>query len=90
MAEHQGQTDQFELTSVINDVLWGSPQAPAGFKVSLDIFTHYVGNGSGVKIEVKENYGKKHGNYSDKIHGNHFWPNIKCSRKRERCALCYR
>lgn len=80
MPEHKGKTDQLsqiELPSVINHVLWGSSQAPAGSKVGLNVFTHYVGNGSDLEIEFKDNAGKSHGKFKDKIQGNHFWASIK-------------
>jgi hypothetical protein len=51
--------------------------AAAGGMVGLDIFTHYVGNNSELKIEITDQSGKTLGKYTDKISGNHFWAQIK-------------
>lgn len=80
MTEHQAQTDQvtkIELASSVQQVLWTERIAAAGGVVGLDIFTHYVGNNSEMKIEIQDQSGKTLGTYNDKISGNHFWAQIK-------------
>jgi hypothetical protein len=79
MNKYQGQTDQttkVELPSSIQQVLWTKRMAAAGGKVGLDIYTHFVGNGSDLKIELSEHSGNKLGSFKEKICGNHFWAQI--------------
>ena len=80
MSKHQGQTDQkkkIELPSSIQQVLWTKRMTAAGGKVGLDIYTHFVGNGSDLTIELSDHSGKKLGSYKEKICGNHFWAHIR-------------
>lgn len=80
MPEHQSQTDQIkkvQLPSALQQVLWTKPMASPGERIRLEIYTHFVGNGSELKIELSDNSGKNHGNFSDKIHGNRFSAEIK-------------
>jgi len=79
MSQHQGQTDQVkkvQLPSAIHQVLWTKRMAAPGGKVGLEIFTHYVGNKSELKIEFTDQSGKTLGNYSDTMSGNRFAANI--------------
>lgn len=45
--------------------------------MGLQVVTHFVGNNSEIKIELTDKSGKSHGNFTDKIHGNHFWAPVK-------------
>ncbi len=76
MAEHSGKTGEVKkvkLESSIQQVYWTRRAAAPGGSVGLEVFTHYVGNNSDLKIELTNKSGKNHGTFSDKIHGNHFW-----------------
>lgn len=80
MNEHQSQTDQvkkIELPSTIQQVVWTKQKASPGGKAGLEIITHYVGSNSEIKIELEDHSGKSFGKYTEKIHGNRFWANIK-------------
>lgn len=80
MSKHTGRTDEvqrIELTSEIQQVLWTKRTATLGGRVGLEIFTHFVGNGSELEIELSDNSGKKFGKYKEKISGNRFWAQIK-------------
>ena len=80
MPEHQGQTGQVKkvkLESDIQQVYWTRRAAAPGGSVGLEVFTHHVGNNSELKIELTDKSGKNHGNFTDKIHGNHFWAPVK-------------
>jgi len=80
MNEHKGQTNQIakiELPSGIHQVLWTKRMAAVGSLVGLEIFTHYVGNNSEMKIELTDQSNKTLGKYKEKINGNHFWASIK-------------
>lgn len=75
MSKHQAQTDNIKeipLPSTIQQVYWDSPMASAGGTVVLEIFTHYVGNGSEMEIELSDQSGKAFGNFNDQIHSNRF------------------
>ncbi len=80
MTAHQTPTDQIkkvQLPSAIEEVLWTKPMASSGGRVGLEIFTHYVGNGSALEIEISDQAGKNLGKYKEKISGNRFWTQIK-------------
>ena len=80
MTAHQTPTDQIkkvQLPSAIEQVLWTKPMAGSGGRVGLEIFTHYVGNGSSIEIELSDQTGKNFGKYKEKISGNRFWTQIK-------------
>lgn len=80
MAEYSGQTDQpkkVKLESSIQQVYWTRRAASPGGDIGLEVFTHYVGNDSEIKIELTDKSGKSHGSFTDKIHGNHFWAPVK-------------
>jgi hypothetical protein len=80
MPAHQTQTDQIkkvQLESAIEQVLWTNPIAHSGGLIGLEIFTHYVGNGSSLEIDLSDQSGKRFGKYKEKIAGNRFWTQIK-------------
>jgi hypothetical protein len=80
MNEHQSQTGQIKkikLESSIQQVYWTRRAAAPGGTIGLEVFTHYVGNNSEIKIDLTDKSGKSHGNFTDKIHGNHFWGPVK-------------
>lgn len=80
MAEHQGQTDaikKIQLSSSLEQVIWTKRLAVSGGSVGLEIFTHYVGNGSSLEIELSDQNGKNFGKYKEKISGNRFWTKIR-------------
>jgi peptidoglycan hydrolase-like protein with peptidoglycan-binding domain len=79
-AGHQGQTNQVkkvQLPSSIEHIGWTKPMAALSGKAGLEIFTHYVGNGSDLEIEISDQSGKSLGKYKEKISGNRFWAQIK-------------
>jgi len=87
LSEHNGQTDEvtkIELPSSIQQVLWSKSQAAVGGEVSLDVFTHYVGNGSDLEIEFTDHAGKSIAKYKEKIAGNHFRASIIIPDKAEK------
>lgn len=80
MTSKQGATDsphQIKLPSSIDQVLWTAPVAAVGASVGVEIFTHFVGNGAEIDIELSDHSGKNFGRYQEKISGNRFWAQIK-------------
>ncbi len=79
MKTYQGQTDKIkkiELDSLIEQITWSAPHAAIGSKVSLEVFTHFVGNNSEIKIELTDKSGKTIETVTGKIIGNHYWKQI--------------
>jgi hypothetical protein len=77
---HQGQADQkhsIKLSSVIQQVQWIKVSVAAGGLAGLEVFTHNVGNGAKLQIELTDKGGKKLGTYQNKIFSNRFWAEIK-------------
>ena len=57
MPEHKGKTNkvnEVKLESSVDRVVWTTSAASVGAKAGLEIDTHFVGNGSDIKIELKE------------------------------------
>jgi hypothetical protein len=80
MPVHTKQTDQIskiELASSLQQVYWTKQMVAAGGVVGLEIFTHFVGNGSSLEIELSDQNGKNFGKYKEQISGNRFWTQIK-------------
>jgi len=75
MSEHQGQTDQVhevKLTSVISQAMWDRPMSWAGEDVGVLVFTHFVGDGSEIRITIRNDSGSRLDRIEDKVYGNRF------------------
>ena len=75
MAEHQGATDQeheIQLDSAIDSVMWEYMQASVGDEVPLEVRTHFVGNGSEVRITVCKSSGGRLDRFTGKVRGNRY------------------
>ncbi len=80
MPEHKGKTNkvnEVKLESSVDRVVWTTSAASVGANAGLEIDTHFVGNGSDIKIELKDGSGKSVGNLSKKISGNKLWVQVK-------------
>lgn len=80
MNDCRSPTDQIkkiELPSSLQQVLWTKAMAAPGAKIGLNVFTHFVGNGSQLEIELSDQSGKTLGKFKDKIYGDHFWATVK-------------
>ena len=80
MPEHKGKTNkvnEVKLESSVDRVVWTTSAASVGANAGLEIDTHFVGNGSDIKIELKDGSGKSVGNLSKKISGNKLWAQVK-------------
>jgi hypothetical protein len=79
MSEHKGKTGKIttiKLTPEINRVIWTKGAACAGGKAGLQADTHFVGNNSDIKIQLKDSSGKNLSTIDSKISGNRFWKEI--------------
>lgn len=75
MSEYQGQTDQVhevKLTSVISQAMWDRPMSWAGEDVGILVFTHFVGDGSEIRITIRNDSGSRLDRIEDKVYGNRF------------------
>src|SRR5690606_3606351 len=75
MAEVKSGTDKEKkekLPSSIQQVFWTRRAAFAGSKSTLEVYTHYVGNNSTIKIKVKDGSGKTIHKSERKLSGNYF------------------
>lgn len=73
MSDYKGQTDEvttITLTSTIEEVAWSRQLSVPGAEVVLEVFTHYVGDGSEIQIRIKDENGKKFDKIKTKIAGN--------------------
>jgi hypothetical protein len=76
---HRGDTDKttkIELPSAIEQIAWSRGIASPGGEIALGVFTHYVGNGSELEIELSDNSGKQIDTLKEKLVGNRFWTTI--------------
>jgi len=86
MTDYKAKTNEIteiKLESGIDRVVWSKGVAAVGGKVGLSIDTHFVGNGSEVKIQLKDANGKSHGDFTEKIAGNKLWAEIVAPEKAE-------
>jgi hypothetical protein len=75
MSEHSGQTDQVhevELESAINQAMWDRPAASIGQDVEVLVYTHFVGDGSSIRITVRNGSGRRLDRFEGQVYGNRF------------------
>jgi hypothetical protein len=75
MLEYTRSTDaehKIKLTSEINHASWGLQQVSVGQKVPIEVYTHFVGVGSDIKITIRNKSGSRLDVIEDKINGNYF------------------
>lgn len=74
MVEYRGNTNKvylIKLPSTVSRVVWEQCAAAPGGVINLQVFTHYVGNGSLIKVHFSDRSGKKFGKCSGKIYGDY-------------------
>jgi hypothetical protein len=75
MQEYRKPTDQvheIELPSAITSALWDRPMAWPGAEVEAQVYTHFVGDGSRVKITVYNRVGIKLDRYEGRVRADRF------------------
>jgi len=75
MYEYQKQTDaihKIKLPSTINLAIWDRSVASSGDEVGLQVYTHFVGNESEIKVSIHNKSGKKLDEITGKVYGNRF------------------
>jgi len=80
MVQYKAQTNELtiiELPSSIQQVYWNKKMAAPGTSVILEIFTHFVGNGSQLTIEISGESGKNYGTSKHNISGNRLRAAVK-------------
>ena len=73
--EYQRPTDQvhkIKLTSAISHATWDRPVASTGEKVEALVYTHFVGNGSEIRISIHNKSGKRLDRIEGEVYGNRF------------------
>jgi hypothetical protein len=84
MNSYKSSTDKIkkaELTSSIEQVFWTRPNACAGAKAGLEVYTLFVGNNSEIKIELIDKTGKVFETIKSKMSGNKFWKQVTVPEK---------
>lgn len=75
MSDYKKQTDEIHeitLESEITAAEWGSKVATVGSQAYLEVWTHFVGSGSEIEIEVEDNSGKKIETIKGQVFGGYF------------------
>ena len=75
MAEFSKATDQVQsasLASKIVHALWGRKMAVAGDTIEIEVWTHFVGNGSDIEIKVEDKDGKVVAQFAGKAYGDYY------------------
>lgn len=75
MTKFTGQTDQvlkIKLTSKLQNARWGAQQVATGGKVAIEVATTFVGDGSDIKIAVKNAEGGAIDSLKGKVYSNFF------------------
>jgi len=79
MTTHKKKTDdihEITLESQITHAFWKQKAGFFGDTVSLEVWTHFVGNGSDIEIKVEDNKGKKVEKLKGKVYGDYFSASI--------------
>jgi hypothetical protein len=64
------------LNTKITHALWGQKAGFIGGKVSLKVYTHFVGSGSDIEIKVEDKKGKKVEKLKGKVYGDYYATSI--------------
>lgn len=77
MSEHEyrKETDEvheIELTSAISQVMWDRPSAWVGAEVEVQVRTHFVGDGSRIKVTVFNRVGVRMDSFDGEVKKNRF------------------
>jgi hypothetical protein len=84
MTEYKKQTDEIQeikLESKITHAFWDNSLAMVGEKVTFQVITHFVGNGSEIQIKVENKKGKSVANAKGEVYGNYFAGSIDVTEK---------
>ena len=84
MAEYTKSTDEVHvvnLPSKITHALWRTKAACVEEKAMFEVWTHFVGNGSDIKIKVQDKRGKKVEKIKGKVYGDYFAGSILVPKK---------
>lgn len=84
MAEYTKPTDEvhvINLPSKITHALWRTKAACVEEKAMFEVWTHFVGNGSDIKIKVQDKRGKKVEKIKGKVYGDYFAGSIIVPKK---------
>ena len=84
MAEYTKPTDKvhiINLPSKITHALWRTKAACMEEKAMFEVWTHFVGNGSDIKIKVQDKRGKKVEKIKGKVYGDYFAGSILVPKK---------
>jgi hypothetical protein len=84
MSEYKKPTDEVhvvDLSSEITHAVWRTKSASSGDKVSFEVWTHFVGNGSDIEIKVEDKRGKTMDKLKGKVYGDYFASTIMVSDK---------
>lgn len=75
MSEYERQTDQvheIKLPSAISQAMWDRPMAWVKKKVGILVYTHFVGNGSDIRITIRNKSGRRLDRIEGKVYSNRF------------------
>ncbi len=84
MTEYKKQTDEVHvvtLESKITHAFWDCSLAMVGEKISFQVMTHFVGNGSKIEIKVENKKGKTVGKAKGKVYADYFAGSIDVTKK---------
>jgi len=75
MNEYPRPTDEaheIQLTSAIIHALWGYSQASVADEVPVEVYTHFVGDGSEIRITVRNSSGRRLDRFEGQVYRNRF------------------
>lgn len=82
--EYQKSTDAVQtvgLTSEIVHANWRKKKAVTGSTAGFEVWTHFVGSGSEIEVEVKDKDGKVHAKVNGNIYGDYFGHSLEVPEK---------
>ncbi len=90
MGEYQKATDEthkVNLTSKLVHALWINRAVCVGESAKLEVYTHFVGNGAPIQVEVIDRKGNNIGKIKGKVYGNYFTDGIEIPEKAEEALM---
>ncbi len=86
MTEHKKQTNEIHevsLKSAITHAFWKQKYCMAGDSVRFEVHTHFVGNGSEIKIKFENKKGKKIEKLSGGVYGDYYSASVVIPKQAE-------
>lgn len=77
--EYRKSTDEVQVVQLSSEILhanWRKKKAVIGDSAGFEVWTHFVGSGSGIEVKIKDKKGKVHATIQGNVYGDYFGGSI--------------